>query len=66
MAVDRAAQVRIHLSTKSEDIALPETGPILVSTGKPANRVLDVHGHIRWFYGEPPYRYTIKFWIACD
>lgn len=32
---ERAAQVRIHLNTKSEDIQLPETGPILVSTGKP-------------------------------
>ena len=31
---ERAAQVRIHLKAKSEDIQLPETGPILVSTGK--------------------------------
>ena len=32
---ERTAQVRIQLKTKSEDIQLPETGPILVSTGKP-------------------------------
>lgn len=33
-AQERTAQVRIHLRTKSEDIQLQETGPILVSTGK--------------------------------
>lgn len=33
-ARERTAQVRIHLKTKNEDIQLPETGPILVSTGK--------------------------------
>ncbi len=32
-ATNSTAQVRIHLSTRSEDIQLPETGPILVSTG---------------------------------
>ena len=30
----RTAQVRIHLRTKAEDIQLPDTGPVLVSTGK--------------------------------
>lgn len=32
---ERTAQVRINLQTRSEDIRLPNTGPILVSTGKP-------------------------------
>ncbi len=31
---ERTAQVRIHLRTKSDDLQLPDTGPILVSTGK--------------------------------
>ena len=31
---ERTAQVRIHLRTEAEDIQLPDTGPILVSTGK--------------------------------
>jgi len=32
---ERTSQVRIHLSTRSSDIELPQgTGPILVSTGK--------------------------------
>ena len=31
---ERTSQVRIHLQTNSEDIQLPETGPILVSTGR--------------------------------
>ena len=34
MATDSAAQVRIQLRTKDSDIELPETGPILVSTGE--------------------------------
>ena len=33
-AQERTAQVRIHLKTRAEDIQLPDTGPILVSTGK--------------------------------
>ena len=45
---ERAAQVRIHLKTKSEDIQLPETGPILVSTGKLLIDVcLDIRDEIR-------------------
>jgi hypothetical protein len=34
-----ASQVRIHLTTRTEDIQLPDTGPILVSTGKLKCRV---------------------------
>lgn len=33
-AAERAAQVRINLTTRSEDIKLPDTGPILVSSGR--------------------------------
>lgn len=31
--VDRSAQVRVHLTTRSDAIQLPEMGPLLVSTG---------------------------------
>lgn len=31
----KTSQVRIHLKSKSEDLQIPDSGPILVSTGKP-------------------------------
>lgn len=30
----KTAQVRVHLQSRSEDIQIPDSGPILVSTGK--------------------------------
>lgn len=33
MSATTASQVRIQLNSKSEDIQIPDSGPILVSTG---------------------------------